>query len=174
MNRMNLKDKIRVIEDFPRPGISFKDISTLLNDSEALQEAIDQMCAAVPEGTNVIVGPEARGFIFGSAMAYNLEARFVLARKPGKLPFDTVQRSYDLEYGTNTIEMHHDSISKGDKVVITDDLIATGGTLAATVELIEQLGGEVVAIIALIELTDLKGRDLLGDHVVKSLIQYPC
>ena len=171
---MNLKDKIRVIDDFPKPGISFKDISTLLNDAEALKEAIDQMCAVVPEGTDVIVGPEARGFIFGSAMAYNLDARLVLARKPGKLPFNTVQQSYELEYGTNTIEMHADSIQPGDQVVITDDLIATGGTLAATVELIEKLGGEVVAIIALIELTELNGRELLGSHPVKSLIQYPC
>ena len=171
---MNLKEKIRVIEDFPTRGISFKDISTLLNDADALKEAINQMCAAVPEGTNVIVGPEARGFIFGSAMAYNLNARLVLARKRGKLPFDTIQQSYDLEYGTHTMELHRDSIRPGDKVVITDDLIATGGTLAATVKLIEKLGGEVVAIIALIELTDLKGRDLLGRHPVKSLIQYPC
>lgn len=171
---MVLKDKIRVIEDFPRPGISFKDISTLLNDAAALKEAINQMCAAVPAGTTVIVGPEARGFIFGSAMAYNLNARLVLARKPGKLPFDTVCKSYDLEYGTNTIELHRDSIQPGDKVVITDDLIATGGTLAATVELVEEMGGEVVAIIALIELTDLKGRELLRGHSVQSLIQYPC
>lgn len=171
---MNLKGKIRIIEGFPSPGVSFKDISPLLNDAEALKAAIDQMCALVPEGTTVIVGPEARGFIFSSAMAYNLDTRLVLARKPGKLPFDTVQQSYDLEYGTNTIELHRDSIQSGDKVVITDDLIATGGTLAATVELIEKLGGEVVAIIALIELTELNGRDLLGDHNVKSLIQYPC
>lgn len=169
---MELKDKIRVIMDFPTKGISFKDISTVLQDKEALKEAIDGMCALVDEPVDLVVGPEARGFIFGTAIAYNLGVGFVLARKPGKLPYETVSKSYDLEYGSDSIEIHIDAIKKGDRVVIVDDLIATGGTLKTTAELVEEMGGKVVKCISLIELTGLGGREKLKAYHPASLVQY--
>lgn len=169
---MDLKSKIRVIEDFPKKGISFKDITTLIKDKDALKEAIDRLCDFIDDDIDIIVGPESRGFIFGTAVAYKLGAGFVPVRKPGKLPGETVSYTYDLEYGTDTIEIHKDAIKKGDKVVIVDDLIATGGTLEASAKAIEMIGGEIVSIIALMELTGLKGRERLYNYDVHTLIEY--
>lgn len=169
---MDLKSKIRVIEDFPKKGISFKDITTLIKDKDALKETIDRLCDFIDDDIDIIVGPESRGFIFGTAVAYKLGAGFVPVRKPGKLPGETVSYTYDLEYGTDTIEIHKDAIKKGDKVVIVDDLIATGGTLEASAKAIEMLGGEIVSIIALMELTGLKGRERLDNYDVHTLIEY--
>ena len=169
---MDLKEKIRVIEDFPKEGISFKDITTLVKDKEALQYTINALCDLIDGEVDLIVGPESRGFIFGTAVAYKIGAGFVPVRKPGKLPAETISYTYDLEYGTDTIEIHKDAIKKGDKVVIIDDLIATGGTLEASAKAIEMLGGEIVSIISLMELTGLNGRDKLKDYDVKTLVQY--
>ena len=169
---MDLKEKIRVIEDFPKKGISFKDITTLIKDKDALRYTINQMAALIEEPIDVVVGPESRGFIFGTAVAYQLGVGFVPVRKPGKLPGEVLSYEYDLEYGTDTIEIHKDAINPGDKVVLVDDLIATGGTIEAAAKAIEVLGGEVVGIIALMELTGLKGRDKLAKYNVKSLVQY--
>lgn len=169
---MDLKDKIRIIMDFPTEGISFKDITTVLQDKDALKATIDGMCALVDEPVDVVVGPEARGFIFGTAIAYNLNAGFVPVRKPGKLPYETKSKSYDLEYGSDTVEIHIDAIKKGDRVVIVDDLIATGGTLKTTAELVEEMGGEVVKCVCMIELTGLGGREKLAKYNPASLVQY--
>lgn len=169
---MDLKEKIRVIEDFPKKGISFKDITTLIKDKDALRYTINQMAALIEEPIDVVVGPESRGFIFGTAVAYQLGVGFVPVRKPGKLPGEVLSYEYELEYGTDTIEIHKDAINPGDKVVLVDDLIATGGTIEAAAKAIEVLGGEVVGIIALMELTGLKGRDKLAKYNVKSLVQY--
>ena len=170
---MDLKEKIRVIEDFPKPGISFKDITTLLKDKEAFRYAIKSM-AALLEGkeVDVVTSPEARGFIIGTPLAYELGAGFVPARKKGKLPAKTIEAHYQLEYGTDVLQMHEDAIRPGQKVVIADDLLATGGTIVSTIELVEKLGGIVQAVVFLIELTDLNGRENLGDHDIISLIKY--
>lgn len=169
---MDLKSKIRVIEDFPKEGISFKDITTLIKDKDALKETIDRLCDYIPSDVDLIVGPESRGFIFGTAVAYKIGAGFVPVRKPGKLPAETLSYTYDLEYGSDTIEIHKDAIKKGDKVVIIDDLIATGGTLEASAKAVEMLGGEVVAIVALMELTGLNARDKLKAYDVHTLVEY--
>ena len=170
---MDIKSKIRVIEDFPKEGISFKDITTLLQDGKAYKYAIDMCIKAVADKEyDVIVGPEARGFLIGAPMAYAVEKAFVPVRKPGKLPSETVQYEYELEYGTDIIEMHRDSIKPGQKVLVVDDLLATGGTTLSTIKLIEELGGEVVGVLFLIELTFLQGRDSLKDYEVISLIEY--
>ncbi|MGN8914088.1 adenine phosphoribosyltransferase [Anaerofustis butyriciformans] len=169
---MDLKSKIRVIEDFPKEGISFKDITTLVKDKDALKETIDRLCDYIPNDVDLIVGPESRGFIFGTAVAYKIGAGFVPVRKPGKLPAETLSYTYDLEYGTDTIEIHKDAIKKGDKVVIIDDLIATGGTLEASAKAVEMLGGEVVSIVALMELTGLNARDKLKAYDVHTLVEY--
>ncbi|MCR2032859.1 adenine phosphoribosyltransferase [Anaerofustis stercorihominis] len=169
---MDLKEKIRVIEDFPKEGISFKDITTLVKDKEALNYTINALCDLIDGEVDLIVGPESRGFIFGTAVAYKIGAGFVPVRKPGKLPAETISYTYDLEYGTDTIEIHKDAIKKGDKVVIIDDLIATGGTLQASAKAIEMLGGEIVSIVSLMELTGLNGRDKLKGYDVKTLVQY--
>ena len=169
---MNLKDTIRVIEDFPVAGISFKDITTLLKDKDALKAAIDGMCALAPEKVDIVVGPEARGFIFGTAVAYQLGAGFVPVRKPGKLPAPVERFEYELEYGTDALEIHQDAIQSGDKVLLVDDLLATGGTLRSTAKLVEKLGGEVVGIITLIELTDCNGRANTKEYPTHSLIAY--
>lgn len=170
---MNLKDKIRVVEDFPKEGISFKDITTVLEDGKVFKYAIDQFIEASKDfDFDVIVGPEARGFLVGAPMSYALEKGFVPVRKPGKLPFETVKHEYALEYGTDTLEIHKDAIKPGQKVLIVDDLLATGGTTGAMVELIEKLGGEVVGLIFLIELAFLNGRDAVKDHKVKSIVTY--
>lgn len=170
---MNIKDKIRVVEDFPKEGISFKDITTLLQDGEAYRKAIDLCIEEVKDiDFDIIVGPEARGFLIGAPMSYATKKGFVPVRKPGKLPFETVKYEYELEYGTDTLEMHKDSIKPGQKVLIVDDLLATGGTTLSTIKLIEQLGGEVVSVLFLIELSFLSGRDTLKDYDVKSIIEY--
>jgi len=170
---MDLKDKIRVIEDFPAKGISFKDITTLLKDANGLKECINQMAGRF-KGVSVdlVVGPESRGFIFATPLAYLLGTGFVPVRKPGKLPAETIKFEYKLEYGTDSLEIHKDSIKPGQKVLIVDDLLATGGTMIAAAKLVEQLGGEVVGLGFLIELEDLKGRDKLSKYKVESLIKY--
>lgn len=174
---MDLKEKIRVIEGFPTEDISFKDITTLIKDKDDFKESVDTLVELVKKnGINdidVIVGPEARGFIFGTAMAYAFSAGFVPIRKPGKLPAETVSYSYSLEYGQDTVEMHADAIKPGQKVLIVDDLLATGGTLDACAKLVEKLGGEVVGVVVLIELTELKGRDKLSGYKVISAVEYP-
>lgn len=170
---MNLKEKIRVIDDFPAEGISFKDITTLLKDAGALNECINQMAERFKDvHVDLIVGPESRGFIFATPLAYLLKTGFVPVRKPGKLPAETIRYEYDLEYGTDSLEIHKDAIKKGQKVLIVDDLLATGGTMSATAKLVEKLGGEVVGLGFLIELSDLKGRDKLQGYKVESLIVY--
>ncbi|MFL0251772.1 adenine phosphoribosyltransferase [Clostridium neuense] len=170
---MDLKSKIRVIEGFPKEGISFKDITTLINDKEAYKYTIDSLAEYIKDkNVDVVVGPEARGFIFGAPLAYKIGAAFVPVRKKGKLPSDTVAVEYDLEYGKDSLEVHKDAIKPGQKVVIVDDLLATGGTIEAVAELIEKLGAELVGAEFVIELTDLKGRDKLKDYDVISLVQY--
>lgn len=170
---MDLRDKVRVIEGFPKEGISFKDVTTLLQDGKALTEAINIFKKHLEDkNIDIIVGPEARGFIFGVPVAYALGAGFVPVRKPGKLPYETIKSSYDLEYGSDTLEIHKDAIKPGQRVAIIDDLLATGGTVAAVAKLVEQSGGEVVAIDFLIELTGLKGRDKIADYEIMSVIDY--
>ncbi len=170
---MNLKEKIRNIYDYPVEGIVFRDITTLLRDKAAFKEAIDQLADIVRElNPDQIVGVEARGFIIGSCLAYALNCGFVPVRKPGKLPHDTIKESYGLEYGTDVVELHIDAIHDGEKVLIVDDLLATGGTCKATANLIEELGGEVLACVFLIELVGLGGRDRLAGYKVESLLKY--
>ena len=168
-----VEDFVRSIPDFPEPGIIFRDITTILQDSEGLHLAIDQLIAML-DGVDfdVIVGPESRGFIFGVPVAYMLHKGFVPVRKKGKLPCETISAEYDLEYGSAVIEMHKDSIKPGQKVVIVDDLIATGGTIEAITGLVEELGGEVVKICFVMELKGLKGRERLKKYDVKTLIAY--
>lgn len=171
---MNLKDKVRIIEDFPKKGISFKDVTTLLQDREALRESIDVIANHLRDKKiDIIIGPEARGFLFGVPVAYALGAGFVPVRKPGKLPYETIKTSYDLEYGSDALEIHKDAIKKGQRVAIVDDLLATGGTVAAVAKLVEESGGEVVAIDFLIELTELKGREKIAQYDIMSVIDYP-
>ena len=166
-------DYVVSIPDFPEPGIIFRDVTSVIQDAEGLQLAIDEMQKLL-EGVefDVLAGAESRGFIFGMPIAYNLKKPFVLVRKKGKLPRETVEMSYDLEYGSATIEMHKDSIKPGQKVVLVDDLIATGGTIEAAAKLVEQLGGEVVKIIFLMELAGLEGRKKLEKYDVGSVICY--
>ena len=168
-----VEDYVVSIPDFPEPGIIFRDVTSVIQDAEGLQLAIDEMQKLL-EGVefDVIAGAESRGFIFGMPIAYNLKKPFVLVRKKGKLPRETVEMSYDLEYGSATIEMHKDSIKPGQKVVIVDDLIATGGTIEAAAKLVEELGGEVVKIIFLMELAGLEGRKKLEKYDVASVICY--
>lgn len=170
---MDLKEKIRSIPDFPEKGVIFRDITTLLLDPEGLREAVKQMQEAI-EGLSFdyIVGPESRGFIFGMPIAYNLGKGFIPIRKKGKLPAETISQEYDLEYGTAVIEMHADAIKPGQKVVVVDDLLATGGTAKAIAELIERAGGEVVSFAFLIELVFLNGANALSDYSYSSVIQY--
>ena len=171
---MNLKDKVRIIEDFPKKGISFKDVTTLLQDREALRESIDVIANHLKDKKiDIVIGPEARGFLFGVPVAYALGAGFVPVRKPGKLPYETIKTSYDLEYGSDALEIHKDAIKKGQRVAIVDDLLATGGTVAAVAKLVEESGGEVVAIYFLIELTELKGREKIAQYDIMSVIDYP-
>lgn len=170
---MNFKDKIRVIPDFPKKGIQFKDITTLLQDGKAYQKAINEMVDKVKDqNIDVIVGPEARGFVVGAPIAYALGVGFVPVRKAGKLPYETVEAAYSLEYGKDRLALHKDAIQKGQRVLIADDLLATGGTIQTTVDLVEQLGGEVVGLSFFIELTYLDGRDKLKDIDIFSLMQY--
>ncbi len=168
-----IEEYVRSIPDFPEPGIIFRDVTSILQDADGLQLAIDSMQDFLKDtDVDVIVGTESRGFIFGVPIAYNLHKPFVPVRKKGKLPCETVSMSYDLEYGSAEIEMHKDSIKPGQKVAIIDDLIATGGTIEAAVKLVEELGGEVVKIIFLMELAGLKGRERLAKYDVESVIVY--
>ena len=170
---MNLADKIRDIPDFPRPGIVFKDIMPLLADAACLRETVDLLADWIePRKPEVILGAEARGFILGASLAYKLGCGFVAARRPGKLPWKTVRATYALEYGENALELHADAIADGARVLVHDDVLATGGTAKATVELVEQLRGEVVGLPFIIELTFLNGREKLDGYNVHSLIQY--
>lgn len=170
---MDLKSKIRVVENFPIEGISFKDVTTLLQDGEAYAYAVEKMIESVKDVEfDIIVGPEARGFLVGAPMAAAMKKSFVPVRKPGKLPYETVQYSYELEYGSDTLEIHADAITKGAKVLIADDLLATGGTVGAVKSLIEQMGGEVVGAVFLMELDFLDGRKALGNTDIYSLIHY--
>ncbi|ASW42555.1 adenine phosphoribosyltransferase [Clostridium isatidis] len=170
---MDLKEKIRVIENFPKEGISFKDITTVIGDGEALKYSIDKIVEYLKDkNIDLIVGPEARGFIYGVPVAYALGVGFVPVRKPGKLPGETVSITYDLEYGTDTLEIHKDAIKKGQRVAIVDDLLATGGTIGAVAKLVELAGGEVVSIDFAIELTGLKGREKLSKYDIMSLVDY--
>ena len=168
-----LEEYVRSIPDFPEEGIIFRDVTSVLQDAEGLHLAIDTMQEKIKDlEYDVIAGHESRGFIFGMPIAYNNKKPFVLIRKAGKLPCETVSVDYDLEYGKATIEMHKDSVKKGQKVLIVDDLIATGGTTEAMVKLIESLGGEVVGIVVLMELAGLKGRERIRDYRLESAIVY--
>lgn len=172
---MDLKEKIRVIENFPKEGISFKDITTLIGDGEGLKESIDAIVDYLRDkNIDLIVGPEARGFIFGVPVAYAMGIGFVPVRKPGKLPAETISVTYDLEYGSDEIQIHKDAIKPGQRVAIVDDLLATGGTVEAVTKLVEQAGGVVASIDFVTELTDLKGRDKLAGYDVMSLVEYNC
>lgn len=168
-----MEDYVRSIPDFPEPGIIFRDVTSVLQDADGLHMAIDKMQELLADTDfDVLAGAESRGFIFGMPIAYNLHKPFVPIRKKGKLPRETVSVSYDLEYGSAEIEMHKDSIKPGQKVVIVDDLIATGGTIEAAIKLVEQLGGEVVKVVFLMELAGLKGRERLNGYDVASVICY--
>ena len=168
-----LEEYVRSIPDFPEPGIIFRDVTTILQDADGLHLAVDSICNMLKDvDYDVVVGPESRGFIFGVPVAYAEHKGFVPVRKKGKLPRETVSVSYDLEYGSAEIEMHKDSIKPGQKVVLIDDLIATGGTIEAAAKLVEQLGGEVVKIIFLMELAGLHGREKLSKYDVESVIRY--
>ena len=168
-----LENSLRNVPDFPKPGIQFKDISPILLDPDLFSDVIDRLATLLEDSSiDVIVGVESRGFIFGAPLAIRLNKPFALARKAGKLPADKIAVSYDLEYGQATLEMHTDAISKGDKALILDDLLATGGTVAATRKLIENLGGEVVAAAFLIELAFLNGREELEGIAIHSLLSY--
>jgi adenine phosphoribosyltransferase len=169
----DLKSKVRIIEGFPKAGISFKDITTLLQDGPAWHEAIQSLAAGWRDKqVDLVVGPEARGFLVGSALAYELGAGFVPIRKKGKLPAATIASSYQLEYGNDTVEIHADAIKPGQRVLVVDDLLATGGTIKASIDLIKRLGADIVGCAFLIELTELNGRSALADYEVQTLIQY--
>lgn len=168
-----IEEYVRTIPDFPEPGIMFRDITSVLQDADGFKLAIDEMMKLV-EGLDfdVVAGAESRGFILGAPIAYLLNKPMVLVRKKGKLPCETVEQSYELEYGTATVEMHKDAIKPGQKVLLVDDLIATGGTVEASAKLVEKLGGEVVKIIFLMELAGLKGRERLSKYDMDSVIIY--
>jgi len=170
---MDLASTIRSVPDFPKKGILFYDITTLLKNPVAFKESIDRLVNRYQNtGVEVVIGIESRGFIFGTPLAYQLGVGYVPVRKPGKLPAKTIAESYALEYGTNTVEIHVDAIQKGQKVLVIDDLLATGGTAKATCNLIEKLGGQVVGVAFVIELNFLHGREKLKDYDVFSLLQY--
>ena len=173
MSADDLRARIREVPDFPKPGILFYDITTMLKDPAAYRESIDLLTAPYRDRkVDIVVGMESRGFIFSAPMAYQLKAGFVPVRKLGKLPAETVSVEYALEYGTNTLEVHKDAIVPGQKVLIVDDLLATGGTVNGTIELVRRLGGDVVGLAFLVELLFLKGRDKLRGHDIHSVIQY--
>ncbi len=173
MSAKNWRDQIRTIPDFPETGVLFRDITTLLKNGPAFSEMINELAEKMSiYKPDLVVGPESRGFIMGSAVAFKLGCGFVPVRKPGKLPAEVLRHEYKLEYGTDTLEIHQDSITKGQRVIIVDDLLATGGTAGATVKMIEALGGEVVALGFLIELTYLNGREHLKGYPIETLIEY--
>lgn len=170
---MDFKDKIRLIEDFPQKGVQFKDITTLLKDGAAYQEAINRMVDHLrDEQIDLIAGPEARGFVVGAPLAYALGVGFVPVRKAGKLPADVVETTYSLEYGENALAIHRDAIQTGQRVLVADDLLATGGTISATIDLVKQLGGHVIGTSFFIELAYLNGRDKLQDYPIFTLVTY--
>lgn len=170
---MHIKDKIRIIEDFPKKGISFKDVTPILSDPESYRECIKLFCDELKDlDVDLILGPEARGFLFGTSVAYELGVGFIPVRKEGKLPYETEVIKYDLEYGTDKLEIHRDAIKKGQKVAIIDDLLATGGTVEAIIKLIEKMGGEVVSLNFIVELTDLNAREKLKGYNINSLVKY--
>ena len=173
MSADSLRAKIREIPDFPKPGILFYDITTLLREAAAFREAIDLMTEPFRDAKiEIVVGMESRGFIFSAPMALDLGAGFVPVRKLGKLPAETISVEYELEYGTNTLEIHRDAIAPGQRVLIVDDLLATGGTVLGTIDLVDQLKGEVVGLSFLVELAFLKGRDRLDGHRINSVVAY--
>ena len=170
---LDLRDRVRDVPDFPKPGIVFKDLMPLVADPVYFRETIDRLEAlAAPKRPDLILGAEARGFIFGGALADRLHCGFVPARKPGKLPWSTVEATYELEYGTDSLQVHEDAIAAGARVIVHDDVLATGGTAKAKTELVEQLGGVVVGLLFVVELTFLNGRDRLEGYDVESLIEY--
>lgn len=172
-DRCEIDQYVRSIPDFPEPGIIFRDITSVIQSPEGLKKSIDGMIESLKDvDFNVVLGPESRGFIFGMPVAYALNKGFVPVRKKGKLPCETIEKEYALEYGTAVVEIHKDAIKPGDKVVIIDDLIATGGTIEAIIEMVESLGGEVVKIQFLMELAGLKGREKLKGYEVDSLLIY--
>jgi adenine phosphoribosyltransferase len=170
---LDLRDRVRDVPDFPKPGIVFKDLMPLVADPLYFRETLDRLEAvARPKRPDVILGAEARGFIFGGALADRLECGFVPARKPGKLPWETVEATYDLEYGTDSLQVHADAIGEGTRVIVHDDVLATGGTAKAKTELVERLGGVVAGLLFVVELTFLNGRERLAGYEVDSLIGY--
>jgi adenine phosphoribosyltransferase len=170
---MDFKQHIRVVPDFPQPGISFKDITTLLNDGEKYRMAINEIKDMISHlNIDLIAGPEARGFVVGAPLAYALGVGFVPIRKKGKLPFSTIDVSYGLEYGQDTLSMHTDAIKPGQNVLIADDLLATGGTICSSIELVQKLGGNVIGTAFMIELAELHGRDKLNDIDIYTLMTY--
>ncbi|MCR5823931.1 MAG: adenine phosphoribosyltransferase [Lachnospiraceae bacterium] len=167
-------DYVRTIPDFPEPGIMFRDVTSVIQDPDGLRLAIDKLEGLVQnEDFDIVVGPESRGFIFGVPIAYNMHKSFVPVRKKGKLPCETIEQEYDLEYGSAILEMHKDAIKPGQRVIIVDDLIATGGTIEAIIKLVEKLGGKVVKIVFLMELEGLQGRERLKGYNVDSVVKYP-
>jgi adenine phosphoribosyltransferase len=169
----DLRAKIREVPDFPKPGILFYDITTLLRDADAFREVIDRMAEAVTgEQIDLVVGMESRGFIFAAPLADRLGAGFVPVRKLGKLPAETIEVEYDLEYGTATLEIHRDAITRGQRVLVVDDLLATGGTVLGTIELVRRLGGEIAGLSFMVELTALGGRSKLGEFTIHTLLAY--
>lgn len=164
---------IRVIDGFPKKGISFKDVTTILKDSDSFKYSVDKIAEHLKnKNIDIVVGPEARGFLFGAPVAYAIGAGFVPIRKSGKLPCETVRVSYDLEYGKDELEMHKDAIVPGQKIALVDDLLATGGTMSSVAKLVRKLGGEIVSADFVIELTDLKGREKLKQYDVFSIVKY--
>ena len=169
----DLRAKIREVPDFPKPGILFYDITTLLKEPGAFRDVIDRMADPVKDANiDLVVGMESRGFIFAAPLAYQLGAGFVPVRKLGKLPAETIEVEYDLEYGTATLEVHRDAISQGKRVLIVDDLLATGGTVLGTIELVKRLGGEIAGLSFMVELTALHGRDQLSEYAIHTLLTY--
>ena len=171
---VDFKKKLRHVMDFPKKGIDFIDITTVLQDAEALKECLDAMKEKILEGDDfdLIVGTESRGFMFGTPLAYVLNKGFVPVRKKGKLPYKTISVEYQLEYGTDILEIHQDAVKPGQKVIIVDDLLATGGTTESNIKLVEKLGGQVIGIYYFIELSYLKGRERLKDYKVESIVQF--
>ncbi len=173
MNNALLEKSIRNIPDFPKPGILFRDVTTLIQDKRAFKKSVDLLAKKYKgKGFDKVVGVEARGFIFGAAVAHKINAGFVPVRKKGKLPYKTISTTYKLEYGTDTLEIHQDAITPGEKILIIDDLLATGGTVKAVTDLVNQLGGKIMAIAFVIELVDLKGKDKLKEYPLFSLIKF--
>ena len=173
MHQSNLKEYIRSIPGFPKEGIIFRDITTLLQDKGAFKKAVDLLAKGFKDKSiDKVVAVEARGFIFGGALAYKLGAGVVPVRKKGKLPYKTYEVTYSLEYGTDTLTIHQDAIKSGERVLVVDDLLATGGTVKAASELVQKLGGEIVAVVFLIELVDLKGREKLKNFPISAFVEF--